>query len=130
MPCVDKTHSFLENNFKIHRYSVTILNLTFFATFPYKSLVFSHECLKKKRTRYQKQYKNWWGWSKYQQSSKGESVLDSLLTTTLGSTSAFVNGIKVKVIDLTLATNARELAIRNWRISLERSYSVHKRTRY
>jgi hypothetical protein len=71
-------------------------------------------------------------WGSKDINERGESILDFILTNNLticnrGNVPTFVNRIREEVIDLTLTMGEGEMVIEDWRVSLDRSFSDHRR---
>ncbi|XP_024870394.1 uncharacterized protein LOC112453719 [Temnothorax curvispinosus] len=63
---------------------------------------------------------------------RGKSIMDFILTNNLticnrGNIPTFVNKVREEVIDLTLTTGDEGLIVEDWRVSLKRSFSDHRR---
>ncbi|XP_077280435.1 uncharacterized protein LOC143907492 [Temnothorax americanus] len=71
-------------------------------------------------------------WGSKDINERGESIMDFILTNNLticnkNNIPTFVNKVKEKVIDLTLTTGEEGLIVEDWRVSLKRSFSDHRR---
>ncbi|XP_077263617.1 uncharacterized protein LOC143898195 [Temnothorax americanus] len=71
-------------------------------------------------------------WGSKDINERGESIMDFILTNNLtvcnrGNMPTFVNKVREEVIDLTLTTDEERLIVEDWRVSLKRSFSDHRR---
>ncbi|XP_071652826.1 uncharacterized protein [Temnothorax longispinosus] len=71
-------------------------------------------------------------WGSKDINERGESIMDFILTNNLtvcnrGNMPTFVNKVREEVIDLILTTGEEGLIVEDWRVSLKRSFSDHRR---